>query len=212
MTDAGAWPVVEIFASMQGEGANTGRPAVFLRLGGCNLACPWCDTDFRRFRRLPLPDILEEIRACAPGCRSVVVTGGEPFIHKDIARLLRALKGRGYWLAAETNGLEAPDAETLGLLDYVAVSPKALFAGRYDEARMLRGADEVRIVVDGEIAGFCERMRAAIRARLYFLSPCERGGRIHFEEAVRLLGVLNRVPRRPPWLLSVQAHKLAGFR
>ena len=77
---------------------------------------------------------------------------------------------------------------------------------------MVTRADEVRIVVDGDVRSFCDDMRNRIESPHYFLSPCEREGKPNVEETVRLLGVLNRGRRQGKWLLSLQTHKLAGMR
>ncbi|MBO4288272.1 MAG: 7-carboxy-7-deazaguanine synthase QueE [Kiritimatiellae bacterium] len=206
-----AFPVVEIFASRQGEGANTGREAVFLRLGGCNLHCPWCDTDFTAVESLDAETIMCRVAEASP-VRALIVTGGEPTIHAGLGALLARFKRDGYWIAMESNGLRRPAADVSANLDYLAVSPKVAFAERYRAETMARAADEVRIVVDGPVRPFCDLMRGLIQAPRYFLSPCERGGTFNFEETAALLGELNASAREPPWLLSVQLHKLAGFR
>ena len=72
------YPVVEIFKSLQGEGFNTGREVVFLRLGGCNLACPWCDTNYIDYTMLPMESIIEKVEQF--DVKSLVVTGGEPLV------------------------------------------------------------------------------------------------------------------------------------
>ena len=77
---------------------------------------------------------------------------------------------------------------------------------------MATKADEVRIVADGDIEYFCANMRSRISARHYFISPCERDGVMDYATAVALLGRLNSSQRANPWLLSLQTHKLAGFR
>jgi organic radical activating enzyme len=208
-TKGHTYPVVEVFESLQGEGYNTGLEAVFLRFGGCNLACPWCDTAHGAYDLLGEAAVVARVAALRP--RALVVTGGEPFIQEGLETLLARFKDLGYWVGAETNGLVAPPPAWLRRIDYVAVSPKALYAELYDDGRMVRRADEVRIVVDGDVRAFCEDMRARIAAAHYFLSPCERGGVLNVAETVRLLGALNRGRRRGKWLLSLQAHKLGGF-
>ena len=210
MRQALTYPVVEIFASLQGEGANTGMPAVFLRFGGCNLACPWCDTDYNTFETLDEAAVLA--RAAALGPKALIVTGGEPFIQEGLGELLARFKERGYWIGVETTGLRRPPQAWRGRIDYVSVSPKALYADLYDDAQMVRHADEVRIVVDGDVLAFCRDMRERIQAAHYFLSPCERGGVFNIEETVRLLGALNQGRGGGHWLLSLQTHKLAGLR
>ena len=119
--------------------------------------------------------------------------------------LIARLKSLGYWIAVETNGLVA--AQWLQFVDYVAVSPKMEFAGRYDPQTMLRSADEVRIVASGEdAAGFCREMKRLISAADYYVSPCDRGGEIDFATAKSVLSELDG------WSLSVQLHKILGFR
>jgi len=210
MQNGQTYPVAEIFESLQGEGYNTGMEVVFLRFGGCNLACPWCDTAFRVFERLDEEQVVARVTAFHP--KALILTGGEPFIQEGLEALQTRFKELGYWIGAETNGVAAPPQAWLRRMDYVSVSPKALYASLYDDERMVTQADEVRIVVEGDVRGFCEDMRNRIEAAHYFLSPCEREGVFNVEETVRLLGELNRGRRSGKWLLSLQTHKLAGFR
>jgi len=210
MQDTLLYPVVEIFESVQGEGYNTGKEVVFLRLGKCNLKCPWCDTDYRTFEMVDEAAILLRVGAFRP--KALIITGGEPFICEGLESLLARFKDLGYWIGVESNGVLAPADEVRRRVDYLAVSPKALYAALYDDERMVRQADEVRIVVDGDVRAFCDDMRNRIEAAHYFLSPCDRGGTFNTEETVRLLGALNKGVRRGKWLLSLQTHKLAGLR
>lgn len=205
-----AYPVVEIFESLQGEGYNTGQRMVFVRFGGCNLACPWCDTEFSDYAMLDGTEILS--RVAAFGVKSVLLTGGEPMIQKELGALLADLKDAGFWTGVETNGLMAPPPAWSRHIDYLAVSPKAMYAELYDDGSMVRKADEVRIVADGDVRAFCQNMRDRIDAPRYYLSPCWRDGVFNVAESVRLLGELNRGRRRGKWRLSLQTHKLAGFR
>ena len=191
--------VNEIFYSIQGEGWFAGTPAVFVRFSGCNLACPWCDTDVKRRFSASLDDLVAEIGQYRP--KSVVLTGGEPTLVDAMPELVAALKRRGYWIAVETNGTR--DAEWLQFADYVACSPKAEFP----ESLTLARADEVRVVASSEdVAVFCRDLRERIDATDYYVSPCDRGGEIDFPTAKAVLAKLDG------WSLSVQLHKILGFR
>ena len=196
------YSLVEIFRSFQGEGRNTGRQVVFVRFAGCNLACPWCDTDKSPRFRLELAELLAEVKAF--GVKSVILTGGEPTMVEHMEELIAALKTDGFWIGVETNGTNAP--EWLQFVDYVAVSPKLEYAGR----TVLAAADEVRIVASGgdaaAIAAFCREMRRKIAATDYYVSPCDNDGEIDFATAKSVLSQLDG------WSLSVQLHKLLGFR
>lgn len=193
------YDLVEIFESLQGEGRNAGRPCVFVRFAGCNLSCPWCDTDVTRRFSATLEELVAEV--CGFRARSVVLTGGEPTLVEGMPELVAELKGKGFWIAVETNGtVEAP---WLAFVDYVACSPKAEFAGSV----VLKSADEVRVVASsGGVKDFCIEMRRRIAALDYYISPCDRGGEIDFATAKSVLSSLDG------WSLSVQLHKLLGFR
>ena len=97
--------VQEIFYTLQGEGPFCGRPSVFVRLGGCNLRCSWCDTDFESSEWVPaLEEILAQIEKIRPShCKLIVITGGEPF-RQNLAPLVNALLGRDLEVQIETNG------------------------------------------------------------------------------------------------------------
>jgi organic radical activating enzyme len=193
------YDLVEIFESLQGEGRNMGRPCVFVRFAGCNLACPWCDTDVSCRFSATLDELLKEISGFR--AKSVVLTGGEPTLVDAMPELVAALKERGYWIAVETNGTS--DAEWLQFVDYVACSPKSEFP----DSVALPRADEVRVVASSEdVVGFCRDIRGRIAATDYYVSPCERGGEIDFATAKSVLSQLDG------WSLSVQLHKLLGFR
>ncbi len=134
----------EIFHSIQGEGVNAGRPAVFLRLAFCNLACVWCDTgytwDWARYDRqkevadLSAAEVEEAVRAFS--CRSLVVTGGEPLLQqKELAPLLARLKNAGFWIEVETNGTILPEAGLPDIVDHWSVSPKLESSGNPHSSR-----------------------------------------------------------------------------
>ena len=123
----------EVFHSVQGEGVCIGRPAVFLRLSLCNLACIWCDTkytwDWEHYD--PNEEILEmsqealEQHIQRHKCKYLVVTGGEPLIQqKQLVPLLEHLKNKGFRIEIESNGTIVPDPELVNLIDHWSVSPK----------------------------------------------------------------------------------------
>lgn len=200
-----------IFASLQGEGRNMGRPCAFIRYTSCNLACPWCDTRKNETLCLATPQVVAEVRKL--GQTSVIVTGGEPTIQPGLDELVVALKAAGCWVALETNGVRAPAHPEH--FDYIAVSPKADYPARYLDAAMIRRADEVRIVATSEdLAPFCRSMRTRIAADNYYISPLESDGRIHYRRALKLLSRVNKSSGDvlPPWSLSIQMHKVLGIR
>ena len=191
------YDLVEIFESLQGEGRNTGRPCVFVRFAGCNLKCPWCDTDVTKRFSASLDELLAELGQYK--AKSVILTGGEPTMQKEMPELVAALKKAGYWIGVETNGTN--DADWLGFVDYVACSPKRGASVRLVEA------DEVRVVAEDEAtADFCRKVRRQIAATDYYVSPCDHDGQIDFATAKSVLSQLAG------WSLSVQLHKILGFR
>lgn len=191
--------LVEIFESLQGEGRNTGRPCVFVRFAGCNLACPWCDTDVGERFSMTLEELVAEIATYK--AKTVVLTGGEPTLVEGAPELVAALKKAGYFIAVETNA--TVDADWLQFVDYVACSPKAEFPERI----ALKKANEVRVVASGEdVVEFCRRVKDIIEADDYYVSPCDRDGDIDFAAAKSVLSRLEG------WSLSVQLHKILGFR
>jgi organic radical activating enzyme len=114
--------VNEIFYSLQGEGTNTGRPAVFVRLSGCNLKCPFCDTDFSTFEEKTDDEIVEEVMRLGGDCRFVVITGGEPTI-QDCTMLIDKLHHQRYEVAMESNGTRLAPYN----VDWLTISPKVPF-------------------------------------------------------------------------------------
>jgi organic radical activating enzyme len=187
--------VNEIFYSLQGEGRHTGRAAVFVRFSGCNLRCPFCDTDFSSYREMTAREIVDAVSQWR-SCGFLVLTGGEPSLQVD-ARLVRALKSEGFFLAMETNGTQ-PVAEGI---DWVTLSPKSSFVD-HAPALQVEKVDEVKVVFDGIHAP----RRYDEYGCLHYLQPCDTG------DAVKNLTVtaqcVEYIKEHPGWLLSLQTHKL----
>ena len=128
----------EIFYSLQGEGLNLGKPAIFLRLALCNLSCNWCDTrytwDWEHYEReeqvLEIPE--EELKRHIPdyNCQYLVVTGGEPMLQQEhLLPLLYCLKDKSFYIEIETNGTLLPDPELAPLVDHWSIAPKLQNSG-----------------------------------------------------------------------------------
>lgn len=198
--------VVEIFKSIQGEGYNFGKEAVFLRLGKCNLKCPWCDTNWNRYKEFELKNIILKIEK--QNCKNVIITGGEPTL-QDLIPLCKKLKKKGYWIAIETNGTNSISYE---FIDYIATSPKFIYR---DVIKLnLKKADEVRIVVDSqnvdEYVDFCKKIEKNIEAKRYFLSPVEEAETnsfLNLDSLAKIREKLNEGGVRE-WQISIQLHKL----
>jgi len=144
----------EIFHSLQGEGISAGRPSVFVRLSGCNLACHWCDTPytwyfeghtghhrggatFDRRSNSVTRDIAEvAAQIAAFDCRHIVLTGGEPLLQQPALAALCALLGPDYHIEIESNGTVALTEALSGLVHQLNLSPKLLHSGNADSARI----------------------------------------------------------------------------
>ena len=194
------YPIVEIFHSVQGEGARVGIPHIFVRFGNCNLRCEWCDTDFDTYEMQSSMDILEQILAF--DCKRIIFTGGEPAL-QDLWPLHRILKRRGYELSIETNGTIAlPE----GLLDWICVSPKDQM---YPQSKIKqRSGDELKCVYVGQDLTMYDGLFEGFSH--HFLQPCyiegesiEWNGR-HFAQTEKV------VKENPRWRLSLQTHKWMG--
>lgn len=192
--------VNEIFYSLQGEGHNTGRAAVFVRFAGCNLRCPFCDTDFSDYREMTADEIICEISAFP--ARFVVLTGGEPSLQVT-AQFVDQLHEAGFEVAIETNGTR-PVPENI---DWVTVSPKSPMK----EELIGRQPDEIKVIFDGKTdpENFLPSPQGGIRGGL-FLQPCDVGDSLKNKAIVE--ACVEYIKLHPQWRLSLQTHKLIGFK
>lgn len=211
-----SYAVKEIYYTLQGEGAHTGRPAVFLRFAGCNLwsgreedrseaVCQFCDTDFvgtdgpsggRFATAWELARVVARHWPAGAGTQAkpfVVVTGGEPLLQLDEA-LLEALHREGFEVAVETNGtLPAPPG-----IDWLCVSPKA------KAPLVITGGDELKLVYPQ--AGLDPAQFEGLDFRHFFLQPMD--GPDLTRNVQLALGYCLEHPR---WRLSLQTHKILGI-
>ena len=192
--------VNEIFYSLQGEGHNTGRAAVFVRFAGCNLRCPFCDTDFSDYREMTADEIIREISAFP--ARFIVLTGGEPSLQVT-AQFVDQLHEAGFEVAIETNGTH-PVPENI---DWVTVSPKSPMK----EELIGRQPDEIKVIFDGKTdpEDYLPSPQGGIRGGL-FLQPCDVGDPLKNKAIVE--ACVEYIKLHPQWRLSLQTHKLIGFK
>jgi len=190
----------EIFYSLQGEGRNTGRAAVFVRFSGCNLRCPFCDTDFREYTEMTADEILEAIGPWKH-CGFVVLTGGEPSLQVDDT-LVEALHREGFYIAMETNGTHSvPEG-----IDWVTVSPKNGFVEHAAEVIVER-ADELKVIFDGVVSPSSLHFPPST---LLYLQPCDTGDEERNREIIGQC--VEYIKQHPEWRLSLQTHKLINIR
>ncbi|MBQ7063162.1 MAG: radical SAM protein [Bacteroidales bacterium] len=189
----------EIFYSLQGEGFHTGTPAVFVRFSGCNLCCPFCDTQHQSFEELDEHEIVR--RAASYPARFVVLTGGEPAMQVSDT-LIHLLHAKGFTVAIETNGtLPLPDG-----IDWVTLSLKDPFLGPQAKP-CLASADELKLLYDGQHDPAPYAQFPVRHAR--FLQPLDTGSPIL---GSRLLSeTVAYIKEHPCWRLSLQTHKLLNI-
>jgi 7-carboxy-7-deazaguanine synthase len=209
------YTVKEIFYTLQGEGANAGRPAVFCRFSGCNLwtgreadranaICNFCDTDFVGVGpdggKFATADALADAVASrwpagdASGRKLVVCTGGEPLLQLD-ETAVDALHSRGFEVAVETNGTQQPPSN----LDWICVSPKA------GAPFVLTRGDELKLVFPQP--GMEPERFESLDFGEFFLQPMD-GANVQANTRAALEYCLAH----PRWRLSLQTHKLLGIR
>jgi len=209
------YTVKEIFYTLQGEGSNTGRSAVFCRFAGCNLwsglerdretaTCRFCDTDFiwnesAEGGKFSSPsDLAQTVADKWPkqkdGKPLVVCTGGEPLLQLDSA-LIDAFHDRGFEVAVETNGtIEAPNG-----IDWICVSPKA------NANLVLKYGHEIKLVFPQE--GVSPELYENLEFQNYYLQPMDGPDRENNTQQA-----IDYCKAHPRWRLSIQVHKIIGVR
>ncbi|MEJ1974934.1 MAG: 7-carboxy-7-deazaguanine synthase [Acetobacteraceae bacterium] len=209
-----AYAVKELFATLQGEGAQAGRVAVFCRFAGCNLwsgreadrasaVCRFCDTDFvgtdgpdgGRFATADaLAAAIEQTWPAGSARRFVVFTGGEPLLQLDAA-LLDAVHARGFETAVETNGTLAPPPG----IDWICMSPKA------NAPVQIRAGGELKLVYPQD--GVDPQSFLGLDFQQFWLQPMDGPDRVANTQAAIAYCLAH-----PEWRLSVQTHKFTGVR
>jgi organic radical activating enzyme len=194
-------PLMESFYSMQGEGAYSGSAAYFLRLGGCDVGCFWCDVkDSWDMEAHPKVEVSQMVELCQKsGTEVVIITGGEPLMH-NLDELTEALQDAGLKTHLETSGVHP----LTGSWDWICFPPKKFKAplpGIYDQA------DELKIVVyNKHDLRWAEEHGGKVNneCKLYLQPEWDR-------RDVSEPMILNYIRQNPKWRLSIQSHKYLGI-
>ncbi|MDE5708136.1 MAG: 7-carboxy-7-deazaguanine synthase QueE [Alistipes sp.] len=190
-------PLAEDFYTIQGEGYHSGCPAYFIRLGGCDVGCSWCDAKYTwnpgRFAPTPIEEAVGRVEAS--GARNVVITGGEPLLY-PLGPLTEMLAQRGVKIFLETSGSHPFS----GRFDWVCLSPKRR---REPQPEAYDRAHELKVVVEEE-ADFewAERNAAHVNEKcLLYLQP-------EWNAAERMMpAIVEYAKAHPRWSISIQTHK-----
>lgn len=193
----------EIFYSIQGEGHHVGYPSVFIRFAGCNLRCPFCDTDHTEGIMMSDNDIIHAVNLYRADW--IVLTGGEPALQIDSQFLYLLRRATGKKISIETNGtVELPEG-----LDWVTVSPKSGICGEPDLPLVARHADEIKVVDIGQPLDPYFDLPCRGEKTLMYLQPCYVADEAQYRK--NILSTVARVFAEPRWTLSVQLHRFLGI-
>jgi organic radical activating enzyme len=190
-------PLVEDFYTVQGEGFHTGKPAYFIRLGGCDVGCRWCDAKYtwnpKVFPPTEVGTVVERAASCS--AQAIVITGGEPLLY-PLGILTRELHARGLEIFLETSGTQPLSGE----FDWVCLSPKHQLPP-LDEA--FRRADELKVIIQTEedLQWAVECSRRVGRKCLLYLQPEWSV----YEQIIST--IVEFVKANPEWNISIQTHK-----
>lgn len=190
-------PVMESFYTLQGEGFHQGKAAYFIRLGGCDVGCVWCDVkdswEAARHPQLPIPAIVDEAKK-NPG-RLAVITGGEPLLH-NLDALTGALHAAGFATHIETSG----SSPLSGSWDWICLSPKKFKAPLPE---VLPFANELKVVIFNKTDfAWAEKYAAQVNTscKLYLQPEWSKA------DAITPL-IVDYLKANPQWQLSLQVHK-----
>ncbi len=191
------FPVMEHFYTLQGEGVHTGKAAYFIRLGGCDVGCVWCDVkeswDADKHPQLSVQQLVDAAMA-HPG-RLIIVTGGEPAMH-DLRPLCTALKAKGFRVHLETSG----SSPIIGELDWITLSPKK-FKAPLQECLAL--AHELKVVVYHSSDFEWGEQHA-----MYVNADCKLFLQPEWSKREKMTPMITEyIQQHPNWQLSLQTHK-----
>ena len=187
--------IVDIFYSIQGEGAHVGVPSIFIRLHGCNLSCPFCDELLHKgdYEELSFDEVLERIKAYPS--MQVIITGGEPSIY-NLNGFIEFLQAYMYSVSVETNGYDFSNIATANWVTYSPKDWKKIANHGYDEVKFIVGADSD-----------IEKILEFKSYKPIYIQPKNE---ITTPNKANLEFCIEFVKSHPQFILSVQLHKFLG--
>ena len=190
-------PLMEHFYTLQGEGRFTGQASYFIRLGGCDVGCVWCDVkeswDASKHPPVPITEIVASV--CASGTKIAVITGGEPMMH-NLDALTEMLRARGIRTHVETSGAHPLS----GSWDWICLSPKK-FKAPLEE--LIAAANELKTVIYNKTDfAWAEQFASKVsKDCLLYLRP-------EWSKSAEMNPlIIDYVKANPQWILSLQTHK-----
>lgn len=195
------YPIVETFHSVQGEGSHTGVSAFFIRLGGCDVRCPWCDTkeswNAQRHPQRAIDELIAEVKQASPAI--AIITGGEPLLH-DLTPLTIAIKQQNIPVHLETSGSHPFSGE----FDWVTFSPKQFLA---PHPSIYPHVDELKVIIVSKYDfKWAEQQAALVPPKtVKYLQP-------EWSTSSSKDLIFDYVLNHPQWRISLQTHKLLQVR
>jgi organic radical activating enzyme len=190
-------PLVEDFYTIQGEGFHAGKPAYFIRLGGCDVGCRWCDAKYtwnpKIFPPTPIETVVERAASCSS--QAIVITGGEPLLY-PLGMLTRELHARGLEIFLETSGTNPISGE----FDWICLSPKRQMPPL---SEALRRADELKVIIQTK-----EDLEWAMECSTKVSHKCLLYVQPEWSVYDSIIGeMVEWVKENPKWNISIQTHK-----
>lgn len=195
------YPIVEMFNSIQGEGFNIGKPSFFIRFAGCDVCCCWCDEkvawDTNNYEHFSIQQIIEELKANFS--HTVVITGGEPFMH-DLKPLIKELKKFKVFIQVETSGCYPIKVK----VDWITLSPKKHFPPLREN---LAKSNELKVIISSEDdLQWAEYNASQVKHHSFFYLQPEWS-----KSKIILPKLIEYIKKNPKWRLSVQVHKFLNI-
>lgn len=193
------YKINEIFYSIQGEGLNSGKPAIFVRFSSCNFKCSFCDTNFKKFISYSLLDLEEKINSILHkipyfNLPIIVWTGGEPLLQLDFD-LLNHFHNLDFKNYVESNGSILINNKLRSVIDYLTISPKYK---EFPKSFLQREGDELKLIyqnqTEDELSSFL-----LLEFDNFYLQPCSNKN---------VKKIINIIKRNPRWSLSIQLQKI----